>query len=81
MSYDYGHCHLCSGTVDEKTVDHTMHAGDEWILVRSVPTGVCTKCGEQILRWQVTEKLEQIISQRGNQMPETRIEMPVFAYR
>jgi len=40
---------------------------ENWILIQSVPTGVCTKCGEQVLRGQVVAKSEQIQRERFGQ--------------
>ena len=78
--YDYGNCHVCGGTIQEGLTEQTVRAGDEWILVRSVPTGVCLKCGEQIFRWDVTSRLEEIVSQRANHEPAQHIRVPVFAF-
>ena len=80
MSYDYGHCQACGGTIEEKPVDHTVQAGGEWVLIRAVPTGVCTQCGEQILRWQVTSRLDEIVRHREDRKPEQCIQVPVFAF-
>ena len=80
MSYDYGSCHVCGGRVEEQLTEQTVHAGQEWVLIRSVPTGVCTKCGEQIFRWQVSAKLEEILKQRNSTSPDHCIQVPVYAF-
>ena len=80
MSYDYGKCHVCGGSVEEQLTDQTVHEGQEWILIRSVPTGVCTKCGEEVFHWQVTQRLEEILKQRKTKIPEVHIEVPVFGF-
>ena len=58
----------------------SVRAGQEWILIESVPTGVCTKCGEQVLRWEVISRLEEILRQRNDKTPDSCIQVPVFAY-
>ena len=80
MSYDYGKCHLCGGGMEERLTDQSMQEHDEWVLIRSVPTGVCTKCGEQVFRSHVLERLEEILLQRKHKAPEVHIEVPVFAF-
>ena len=80
MSYDYGICHVCGSRVEEQLSEQTVRAGQEWILIESVPTGVCTKCGEQVLRWEVISRLEEILRQRNDKTPDSCIQVPVFAY-
>jgi YgiT-type zinc finger domain-containing protein len=79
-SYQYGNCHVCGATVEERLTEQSVREGNEWILIRDVPTGVCTRCGEQILRFQVSSRLEEILEHRGKHTPASRIEVPVFAY-
>ena len=80
MSYDYGKCHLCGEQMEERLTDQSMHERDEWVLIQSVPTGVCTRCGEQVFRSQVLERLEEILLHRKHKVPDVRIEVPVFAF-
>ena len=80
MAYDYGNCHVCGGEMVERMTDQSISEADEWLLVRGVPTGVCTRCGEKILRWQVAQRLEAIVQHRNQTGPAARIEVPVFAF-
>jgi YgiT-type zinc finger domain-containing protein len=80
MSYNYGSCHVCGGCIEERLTEQSIRDGDDWVLIRSVPTGVCTKCGEQVFRWHVTERLEQITAQRKNATPAECIEVPIFPF-
>jgi YgiT-type zinc finger domain-containing protein len=80
MSYDYGRCHVCGGAIEERLTDQSVRDADEWLVIRDVPTGVCTKCGEQVFRWHVTERLEEITRQRKSTIPTQSIEVPVFAF-
>ena len=80
MSYDYGTCHVCSAAVEERLTDQSVRDGGEWVLIRSVPTGVCVRCGEQIFRLQITERLEEIVRQRKTRPPDVQIQVPVFAF-
>ena len=80
MNYDYGTCHVCGGVMEEGLTEQSARENDEWVVIRSVPTGVCTRCGEQIFRWQVTQRLEEILRERRNRVPDENIEVPVFAF-
>ncbi len=80
MSYDYGNCHICGGCIEERLTEQSIRDGDDWVLIRSVPTGVCSKCGEHVFRWQVTERLEEITSRRKEATPSECIEVPIFAF-
>ncbi len=80
MNHDYGKCHVCGGRIEECLTEQSIRDGDGWVLIRSVPTGVCTKCGEQVFRWQVTERLEEITSRRNEATPAECIEVPIFPF-
>ncbi len=80
MSYDYGNCHVCGGHIEERLTELSVRDGDDWVLIRSVPTGVCSKCGEQVFRWQVTERLEEITGRRKEATPAESIEVPIFPF-
>lgn len=80
MNHDYGKCHVCGSRIEERCIDHSIRDGNDWLLIRSVPTGVCSKCGEQVLRWQVLKRLEELTNRRGTVAPTESIEVPVFAF-
>lgn len=62
--HDYGNCHICGGKVEEKLVSKDIWQDEELVIIKSVPTGVCTKCGEKIFTSRVAKKLEKIITRR-----------------
>jgi YgiT-type zinc finger domain-containing protein len=80
MAYDYGTCHVCGSPIEERFTEQSVRTDGSWILIRSVPAGACSKCGEQIFRWDVAERMEHIVQQRDEAAPDQRIEVPVFAY-
>ena len=80
MNHDYGKCHVCGATIEERNVDHSVQDGQDWLLIRAVPTGVCTRCGERVLRWQVAERLEEIPRRRRQVAPTEAITVPVFTF-
>jgi YgiT-type zinc finger domain-containing protein len=80
MGEDYGKCHVCGSVMAERMTDHGVHEADQWLVIRNVPTGVCTRCGEKILRWQVVQGLEELVKRRNETRPASRIEVPVFVF-
>jgi YgiT-type zinc finger domain-containing protein len=80
MSYDYGTCHVCGGQLGEELTEQSINQSGEWVLIRAVPTGICQKCGEQVFRWEVTQRLEDLLRERNAKAPESRIEVPVYAF-
>lgn len=61
-------------------MDQSVQDGQDWLLIRAVPTGVCTRCGEQVLRWPVAERLEEITRRRTQVSPAEAITVPVFPF-
>jgi len=80
MNHKYGACHACGGEVEERLAEHSVHEGTDWVVIRSVPTGVCIQCGERVFRWQVMERIEEIVLHRRQRTPDTRIDVPVFGF-
>ena len=80
MSYDYGTCHVCGGLIEEQLTEHSLRDGKDWVFIQDVPTGVCQKCGEQILQWKVTARIEEVLREREHQAPSGSVEVPIFAF-
>jgi YgiT-type zinc finger domain-containing protein len=66
--------------MEERMTDHSTQVNGDWLLIRHVPTGTCTRCGEQIFRADVLQRLEEIVHGKNQQSPEASIQMPVFAF-
>lgn len=80
MSHDYGKCHACGSPIEERLTEQSINEQGDWLVIQPVPTGVCTKCGEQVFRAAVVRRLEQIRLERKQGKPEAHIEVPVFAF-
>jgi YgiT-type zinc finger domain-containing protein len=39
-------CHMCKGTVEEKTVTRVQQYKGRWYLLENLPALVCRQCGE-----------------------------------
>jgi len=80
MDYDCGQCHVCGGQIQERLTEQSICEDGDRLLVRSVPAGVCTRCGEQVLRTQVSEQPEQIVRGRKAARALESLLVPVFAF-
>ena len=76
-AYDYGTCHVCGGTMEERRVEQAYRAKDRWVVVRSVPVGVCTACGARVARSGVAKRIEELIkSGRGSPVEVLSVDWP-----
>ena len=56
-------CLYCKGTLENKLTNCIADLGNSIIVVRNVPTQVCTQCGEKSYDYHVSVRLQEIISQ------------------
>jgi YgiT-type zinc finger domain-containing protein len=70
-------CARCCGPVEQKVVTITYPGADRDVrIVRGVPAGVCSQCGEQYLSFEVVSQLEKLFD-----LPPSRSEeVPVWNF-
>lgn len=56
-------CLYCKGTLEEKLTNYIADFGDSIIVVRNVPTNVCSQCGEKSYSYHVSVRLKEIVEQ------------------
>ena len=56
-------CLYCKGTLEEKLTNYIADFGDNIIIIRNVPTLVCTQCGEKSYSYNVSLRLQEIVEQ------------------
>ncbi len=57
----YHRCHFCGGEVVERRVTVDYRWGEALLaVIRNVPAGVCTVCGEQYLKAEVVKEMEKV---------------------
>ena len=60
MARSYPKCYFCGGKVSERKITVDYRWGDDLLaIIKNVPTGVCTVCGEQYFKAGVVEAMEQ----------------------
>lgn len=76
MNYAYGRCHICGGKVVSKVGEQPIRVGDDWILVKDIPMGECSRCGERITQAKIAKKIEWLIREKHFKMRK----IPVVSY-
>ena len=66
-------CFLCKGTLENKLTTFMVDLGNCIVIVKNVPSQVCTQCGEVSYSDEVAARLEQIISQVKNSLTESAV--------
>jgi YgiT-type zinc finger domain-containing protein len=57
--YDYGKCQVCGEKMKEKRIKQDFWLRGKLIVVESVPAGVCSQCGEKVVKADIGRKLMQ----------------------
>ncbi len=71
-------CEYCDGVIQQKkvTVEHWYEG--KLVIIRDVPVGVCTECGERYYEAATLEQLDAIA--RESESAAERISVPVMAF-
>lgn len=66
-------CFMCKGHRENKLTTFMVDVGNCIIIVRNVPSQVCTQCGEVSYTDEVAEQLERIVSTLRDSMTEIAV--------
>jgi len=78
MAREYSDCFYCGGAVEEKLVPRELRWEGRLFVFENVPMGVCTQCGEKVLKPDVTKSIDKILEDKGK--PAKIIQVPVYEY-
>lgn len=70
------HCFMCKGNLNESLTTFMTDIGSTIIIVKNVPSLVCSQCGEVSYTDSVAQELERII----NTIKNTTTEIAVVNY-
>jgi YgiT-type zinc finger domain-containing protein len=70
-------CEYCKGPIVEKIVDLPRRFGNKYVLIKTVPVGVCKECGTRYFAANILETIETTI--RGQRKAKREICMPVYS--
>ncbi|MBR5912780.1 MAG: type II toxin-antitoxin system MqsA family antitoxin [Selenomonadaceae bacterium] len=69
-------CFMCRGNLENKLTNFTVDLGKCVVIVKNVPSQVCTQCGEVSYDNEVALKLEKLV----NSVRNFSTEIVVFNY-
>lgn len=71
-------CEYCSGVIVEKRVTLHRKVNEKYVLIESVPAGVCTECGARYYTANVLKTIEESI--RGRRKAEREALVPIYTF-
>jgi YgiT-type zinc finger domain-containing protein len=78
MENNYSDCFYCGGVVEGKLLPREIRWGGQLFIIENVPMGVCTQCGEKVIKPKVAKVIDQIVEEERE--PTKTIEVPVYQY-
>ena len=63
-------CHICKGNIENKNTTFAVDLDNCTVVVRNVPSQVCSQCGETSFSLGVAQRLEDITNSVKNIAPE-----------
>ena len=78
--YNYGKCHVCEGHIQEKMISQDFWINGRLIIIENVPVGVCTQCGEKIVRSDVGLRINELLSDKESVKNAKKITVPSIEY-
>ena len=74
----YSDCYYCKGVVKEKNISREIWWKGELYLFENVPAGVCTQCGEKVIKPETAKHIDLLLKKQTT--PHKTIRVPVYEY-
>ncbi len=78
LTYDYDGCHLCGGHMKEKRIKQDFWIKGKLIVIENVPAGVCSQCGEKVVRAAVGKAVASLIEKPARLRQARTMNVPVL---
>jgi YgiT-type zinc finger domain-containing protein len=79
--YNYGICHVCGGQMKAGVIKQDFWVRGKLIVIDEIPAGVCTQCGEKIVKADVGVKIAALIESKKKIRKARTIVVPVIRYQ
>jgi YgiT-type zinc finger domain-containing protein len=79
-TYDFGNCDVCGGPMREEKINQDFWVKGKLIVINSVPAGVCTQCGEKVVKADVGRQLAALIYDYKRLPKRRTMNVPVVRY-
>lgn len=66
-------CFFCKGKIEDKPTTYVSDFENCVVIVRNVPSQVCSQCGEVSYSYEVAEQLEKIVNAARSLVSEVTI--------
>jgi HTH-type transcriptional regulator/antitoxin MqsA len=76
--YDYGTCHVCGAPIRERMVKQDFWLKGRLVVIEDVPAGVCTQCGQKVVRAAVGRQIAGLISDQRGLRTSRSLKVPVI---
>lgn len=77
MVKKYSDCFYCGGAVEERLMPREVRWRGRLFIFENVPMGVCTQCGEKVLKPDVAKAIDRTIYEQRK--PIKTIQVPVYS--
>jgi YgiT-type zinc finger domain-containing protein len=77
-NYDYGRCHVCGAPLRERRIKQDFWVKDRLVVIEDVPAGVCTQCGQKVVRAAVGRQIADLIGNGRNLRSSRSLRVPVI---
>ncbi len=71
-------CYFCKGKVVQEQVSIDYRWGENLVVIKNVPSGVCQQCGEKYLTSKVYKELESLTKSKGHLMGKMTVDILSF---
>ena len=78
MEEKYSDCYYCGGSVKERLIPREFRWRSKLFIFENVPIGVCTQCGEKVIKPKVAKDIDRILEE--NKKPTKMLQVPVYEY-
>ena len=79
MKRKYSDCFYCGGVVEERVMPREVRWEGVLFIIEKTPMGVCTQCGEKVLKPEVAKGIDRILQEKKR--PTKTIQVPVYQYK
>lgn len=79
-NYAYGECEICDTPLQEKYVNQDFWIKGQLIVVENVPSGVCPRCGEKVVKADVGQWIAELIRSSDRIAKAPRISVPAIKF-
>ena len=74
----YEKCYFCKGKVVQKKITLDFRWGEDLVVIKDVPAGVCQQCGEKYIESFVYKELESMAKSKGQVTDTIKVDVLDF---